>query len=505
MHPWRHQPWMLARALVWLVLLLPVLATPATALATMDGGAPPRKRARRSSGAGLVDIEDIALPSNTVASLQEELLGWYRAHRRKLPWRGDAPPYTATADAATASRAAAQPAPVKQQAKISAYFQQPPAAAKAPPADPEEELRAHPFPRSAYATWVSEVMLQQTRVDTVVDYFLKWMARFPTVHALAEAPLEEVNSCWAGLGYYRRARMLHQGAQFVRDELAGELPETAAELEKISGIGPYTAGAIASIAFGQPAPVVDGNVIRVFARLHRLQGEPAKLTAPCWSLAARLLHPTAPGDFNQALMELGATVCTPKNPECAACPVRRHCRAAAAVASGELESVTSIPAKATKKPLVERFFAVAVLVNDADGDGTRRWLMTQRADTGLLAGQWEFPAVEIDEPPTDADVDETKQQLTQALAVESTDPAFVALLRDLALAGTVVHVFSHQRHTMQVFCGRVRQRASSPPSTGTWMTQNDMARVGLTTGAGKVLKAAERSAGLQRRETRVKS
>ena len=182
-----------------------------------------------------------------------------------------------------------------------------------------------------YATWVSEIMLQQTRVETVIRYFLTWMERFPTIEALASASAEEVNSVWAGLGYYRRARMLHEGAQHVVRELGGRLPRTVPELLKIKGVGPYTAGAIASIAFAQAAPVVDGNVIRVFSRLHAIDGDPATLLKPSWKLAEHLLDRSRPGDYNQGLMELGATVCTPKSPKCGECPLQNQCRARAQV------------------------------------------------------------------------------------------------------------------------------------------------------------------------------
>ena len=175
-------------------------------------------------------------------------------------------------------------------------------------------------------------MLQQTRVETVIGFYTRWMARFPTAASLAAASLSDVNAYWAGLGYYRRARLLHSGAQHVQAELGGRLPCTAASLLSIPGIGPYTAGAIASIAFSLPEPLVDGNVMRVLCRLRAVDAtvKDKQTTRLAWQLAAQLVSGTAqPGAFNQAVMELGATVCTPTSPRCADCPVNSCCRARA--------------------------------------------------------------------------------------------------------------------------------------------------------------------------------
>jgi A/G-specific adenine glycosylase len=172
-----------------------------------------------------------------------------------------------------------------------------------------------------YAIWVSEIMLQQTQVATVIPYFERWMARFPTVEALAAAKLDEVLSVWQGLGYYRRARMLHAAAI----QISGALPTSAAGWRELPGVGAYTAGAISSIAFGEPVPLVDGNVKRVFARLTAF-GEPdPALEKSAWEWASGELDPDRPGDHNQALMELGATVCTPVNPRCGECPWSARC------------------------------------------------------------------------------------------------------------------------------------------------------------------------------------
>lgn len=190
--------------------------------------------------------------------------------------------------------------------------------------------RARPGKRAdPYHVWVSEVMLQQTRVDVVVDYFQRWIEALPDVRALAAADEERVLSLWQGLGYYSRARRLLEGARYVVRDCRGELPRSPEELLRVPGIGPYSAGAIASIAYEVPAPLVDGNVVRVLTRVLALSGDPAKapLKGRLWDLARALVPERRPGDFNQALMELGATVCTPKNPSCERCPWQKECLA----------------------------------------------------------------------------------------------------------------------------------------------------------------------------------
>ena len=252
-----------------------------------------------------------------VLRFRAELLRWYDTHRRKLPWRGDPPPYNGS----TAAAGGAAPAAGAKQPLISKFFQQPPASGggAAAPA-PAAAAAAAAEPRravTAYGTWVSEIMLQQTRVETVIPYYLKWMAAYPTPAALAAASPEDINAAWAGLGYYRRARLLHQGAATVAaPPYNGELPSTTEELMKIPGIGAYTAGAIASIAFGQRVPVVDGNVLRVLSRMRAVAAaaqHPPFKDKLSWELAGALVDPERPGDFNQAMMELGATVCAPKS------------------------------------------------------------------------------------------------------------------------------------------------------------------------------------------------
>ncbi|HSG49324.1 MAG TPA: A/G-specific adenine glycosylase [Longimicrobiales bacterium] len=234
-----------------------------------------------------------------------------------------------------------------------------------------------------YRIWVSEVMLQQTRVETVIPYYRRWLERFPDVDRLAAADLDDVLLAWQGLGYYRRARNLHAGAAVVRERHGGSVPGSYQALRALPGVGEYTAGAVASIAFGEAVPAVDGNVKRVLARLY---DQPSPGVAWLRRTAGELVDRRRPGDWNQALMELGATVCTPAGPDCGACPVARWCRARAAGTQAER------PAPARKKEVPARSFVVAVVV-----DAAGRALVVRRPHQGLLAGMWAFPDVALED------------------------------------------------------------------------------------------------------------
>lgn len=254
-----------------------------------------------------------------VETVRPRLLAWYDAHRRDLPWRASVDPYR---------------------------------------------------------VWVSEVMLQQTRVEAVVPYFARWLERFPTLDSLAQAPLDDVLKQWQGLGYYSRARNLHRAAREVADRFGGRVPDNVEQFRALPGVGRYTAGAVQSIAFGHAEPVVDGNVRRVFARW---TDQSSPTDAALWRLAEALVPGERPGDLNQALMELGAVICTPRNPRCGACPVREHCRAHAAGTQAE----RPLPKRA--RPLPHEDVAVAVI------ERAGRWLLTRRPVDVRLGGLWEFP------------------------------------------------------------------------------------------------------------------
>ncbi len=290
-------------------------------------------------------------------------------------------------------------------------------------------------------------MLQQTRAETVIPYYHRWLARFPDWRSLAAATDDEVLLEWKGLGYYGRARNLHRTAKMVCERFGGRLPEDPRELRSLPGVGEYTAGAVGSIAFGQTVPAVDGNVRRVLSRLLDV-GDPTP--ARLRDEAARLIDPDRPGDFNEALMELGATICTPRSPRCNACPVGDECGALAAGTVAE----RPLPSARRRVPKVE--YAVAVVVAEAPGvvgggasdprtPGDPRTLLVKRPPTGLLAGMWEFPAL--------------------------------AALPDLGLTGTpgppldpVTHAFTHLRATYRPVIVGVGPAAAvvSPATDHTW-------------------------------------
>ncbi|MGE0870771.1 MAG: A/G-specific adenine glycosylase [Kofleriaceae bacterium] len=292
--------------------------------------------------------------------------------------------------------------------------------------------------RDPYAIWVSEIMLQQTRVATVIPYWERWMAKFPTVAALADAPLDDVLAAWAGLGYYSRARNLWSGAREVGERFDGALPRRADELRKVKGIGPYTAGAIASIAFGERAPLVDGNVARVLSRVFAIRDD-IKSTAgqrALWTRAGELMSAlpmsAAPGELNQGLMELGATVCSPAEPRCLICPLATHCDAARTGRQAAFPVVTARK-KQHELPLLAR----TLVWVEARGTIV---LVRRRAD-GLFGGLWELPPV----------------ALVEALGGTIADPAPIAHHDQ---------VLSHRRMTVAVVRGTLPSRLAEPRDPG---------------------------------------
>ncbi len=301
------------------------------------------------------------------------------------------------------------------------------------------DAHARPLPwrttRDPYAIWVSEVMCQQTRVDTAIPYYERFLARFPQVADLAAATEDEVLRLWSGLGYYRRARLLHRGAREVVERHGGQVPRDPQARLALPGIGRYTAGAIGSIAFGAPEPVVDGNVARVLARLRRIETPLGKATtdAALWKQAGELVDGPRPGDLNQSLMELGALVCTPAAPRCEACPVRPWC-AGRGIAEG-----LPVPRRRTK---VRRVTLVAVVATRSRP--TRVWL--RRAAGDLFGGLWSVPTVEAS-----PSVDGARRALRQAGVSGRLRPT---------PCGTLEHQLSHRRLVVTVY--RATAGAASP-------------------------------------------
>ncbi|PLR86951.1 A/G-specific adenine glycosylase [Bacillus sp. V33-4] len=314
-----------------------------------------------------------------VSSFQSDLISWFTKEQRTLPWRQDTDPYK---------------------------------------------------------VWVSEIMLQQTRVDTVIPYFNRFIRQFPSIDALAEADEERVLKAWEGLGYYSRVRNLHAAVKEVKEQYGGKVPDTPEAISKLQGVGPYTSGAILSIAYGVPEPAVDGNVMRVLSRILTVWEDIAKpSTRKIFEEAVRqLISHENPSYFNQALMELGAIVCTPTSPSCLLCPVRNHCQAFH-------EGVqTDLPVKTKNKKQKRVQLAAAILVNEEG-----KILIHKRPGSGLLANLWEFPNTEMIMP-----LRNEKEQLGDFLISEWK---VEAELKDQI--GQIEHIFSHLIWNINVFSGMI--------------------------------------------------
>lgn len=350
-----------------------------------------------------------AARASDAQTLSTALLNWYDRHRRVLPWRA-------------------------------------PAGQRTPP----------------YAVWLSEIMLQQTTIAAVIPYFLRFLDRWPTVADLAAAPLDDVLTEWAGLGYYARARNLHACAKAVLERHGGVFPADRDALRALPGIGEYTSGAVAAIAFDLPAAAIDGNAERALSRLFAIETPMPAAKIALRSIGESLVPPDRPGDFAQALMDLGATICTPRKPSCVLCPWRDNCQARA------LGIAESLPRKAEKAVRPHRT-GVAFWVMDATG----AVLLRRRVEKGLLGGMMEVPS-------TDWGAAVPSQATAKAGAPVAADWR--------VLPGQVRHVFTHFELTLTVWATRLPGKGD--PEAGIWVTPDRFGDYALPSLMMKVVRHA---------------
>jgi A/G-specific adenine glycosylase len=333
------------------------------------------------------------------APLHHALIGWFEANKEDLPWRSTSDPY---------------------------------------------------------AIWVSEIMLQQTQVATVIGYYERFLAQFPTVKALAASPLDAVLKVWEGLGYYSRARNLHKAAQVIMDKHGGALPARVEELQRLPGIGRYTAGAIASLAFGQNIPVLDGNVIRIFTRLFNIPDDvgTAAVKEDLWAQAAWILPTGHAAAWNEGLMELGRRICSPRSPRCETCPLAAHCEAF------RLNLQHERPVKTRRGP-TPHYDVTAAVIHHPD----ERILITQRPADGMLGGLWEFPGGKREAGETLAEC--LTREIQEELGIE------IAVGQQIA---TIRHAYTHFRITLYAY--RCQWISGEPRALGcagfVWTTLDDL-------------------------------
>ncbi|MDV7713133.1 MULTISPECIES: A/G-specific adenine glycosylase [Enterococcus] len=302
-----------------------------------------------------------------------------------------------------------------------------------------------------YAIWISEIMLQQTRVETVIGYFYRFMEQFPTIQDLAAAEEQKLLKVWEGLGYYSRARNLKAAAQQIVAEFDGEMPQSIEEIRSLKGIGPYTAGAIGSIAFGLPEPAIDGNVMRVVSRLFCIEADIAKASSrrPFDEAMRTIISLDEPGEFNQALMDLGSRICTPTTPKCEECPISQYCLAYAE------NRQTDFPVK-SKKAKPKDVYYIAGAIEDQGS-----FLLVQRPETGLLASMWHFPLVEVTKEQYEALQRTWAKEEQLQLDLIAEDDA-LEIFPDLPVVwqkrhfGEITHIFSHLKWHVLLFYGRKR-------------------------------------------------
>jgi A/G-specific adenine glycosylase len=336
-----------------------------------------------------------------------DLLRWYAKHRRDLPWRRTTDPY---------------------------------------------------------AIWISEIMLQQTTVNAVIPYYERWLEIFPDVRSLARAPLQKVLKAWQGLGYYARARHLHEAAKIVVNEHGSRIPRDREIVRRLPGFGPYTTAAVLSLAFGKPLPVIDANVRRVVMRLARIRGKAGSdKDAAIMAYILAVFPPKKPGAFNQAMMELGALVCKPRSPQCLLCPVSAFCRAYKA---GEQEIIPATTKRSSRK------IEAVVAVIERNG----KYLIQKRPSSGLLAGLWEFPGGKR----------EPGETLEEALAREVREELGVEV-REARPLVTVRHAYTEYRVTLHAFACSIVGEPKADPKRLRWVAPKDMRRYPFPSGTARIL------------------
>lgn len=376
----------------------------------------------------MLDLKDYGIimwEDEKIASFREKLLAWYDANKRDLPWRRTQDPY-----------------------KI----------------------------------WISEIMLQQTRVDTVIPYYERFLDWFPTVADLAQAPEERLLKAWEGLGYYSRVRNMQKAAQQIMEDHGGVFPSSYEKISKLKGIGPYTAGAIASIAFGLPEPAVDGNVMRVLARLFEVDydiGVPTNRKI-FQAMMEILIDPDRPGDFNQALMDLGSDIESPVNPRPEESPVKEF---SAAYQHGTMDRY---PIKAPKKKPVPVYLTAFIIM-----DNQGRYLLEKNEREGLLSGFWHFPLIEVDS------LSENLGQLSlldgQGHVLDN--PEILSFEQDYDLAidwqdrsyPIVQHVFSHRKWQVQLRYGLVKEGEQESSESTVWLTPEEFSNYPFAKPQQKIL------------------
>ena len=356
------------------------------------------------------------LPSFMISDLQQTLLDWYLSQGRDLPWRRSQDPY---------------------------------------------------------AIWVSEIMLQQTQVKTVIPYYQRWLAQFPTVEALAAADQQQVLKAWEGLGYYARARNLHRAAEQIVSLHGGVFPTDLESVMALPGIGRTTAGGILSAAFNAPLAILDGNVKRVLARLIALDRPPNKAIKELWRLSEAILEPQNPKDFNQALMDLGATLCTRHNPNCLLCPWQRHCQAY------NLNVQSELPMSESRAPLPHKRIGVAVIRNEQG-----QILIDRRRQEGLLGGLWEFPGGKVEPGETVQDCIRREIREELGIEIEVGDRLIV-----------VDHAYTHFRVTLNVYHCRLISGEPQPLECDQvlWVTLDEIDQYPFPKANTKIIEALKQN------------